>query len=32
MNAFITQTVAALNAYMPGEQPQDRDLVKLNTN
>lgn len=32
MTSYITQTVASLKAYTPGEQPQERDLIKLNTN
>lgn len=32
MTTYITQTVANLQAYTPGEQPQGRDLIKLNTN
>jgi len=29
---FLARNVAALRAYTPGEQPQDRGIVKLNTN
>lgn len=32
MTTYITQTVANLQAYTPGEQPQERDRIKLNTN
>lgn len=31
-NRFIRQSVQALHAYVPGEQPADRRVVKLNTN
>ena len=32
MNKYIAKNVAAMQAYTPGEQPQDRDIIKLNTN
>ena len=32
MSTYIAKNVAAMQAYTPGEQPQDRDLIKLNTN
>jgi histidinol-phosphate aminotransferase len=32
MSTYIAQNVAALQAYTPGEQPKDRDIIKLNTN
>jgi len=32
MSTYIAKNVAALKAYMPGEQPQDRGIIKLNTN
>ncbi len=32
MNRFWSPVVAALDPYVPGEQPQLRNLVKLNTN
>jgi histidinol-phosphate aminotransferase len=32
MSKYIAKNVAALQAYTPGEQPQDRGIVKLNTN
>ena len=32
MSKYIARNVAALQAYTPGEQPQDRDIIKLNTN
>jgi len=32
MSGYIRQSVEALNAYMPGEQPRDGGLIKLNTN
>ncbi len=32
MSTYIAQNVAALQAYTPGEQPQDRGIIKLNTN
>ncbi len=32
MNIRISRNVAAMQAYTPGEQPQDRDIIKLNTN
>ena len=32
MSRFLSQRFAALEAYTPGEQPQDMQYVKLNTN
>lgn len=32
MSNYIAQNVAALQAYTPGEQPQERGIIKLNTN
>lgn len=32
MSAYISKSVAAMEAYTPGEQPQDSEIVKLNTN
>lgn len=32
MNRFIRKAVRELAAYTPGEQPKDRDIIKLNTN
>ena len=32
MSRFLSQRFADLEAYVPGEQPQDMQYVKLNTN
>ena len=32
MSRFLSPTLQALAAYVPGEQPQDRRYIKLNTN
>ena len=32
MGAYIDERLAALAAYVPGEQPQDREYIKLNAN
>lgn len=32
MSRFLTPTLAALAPYTPGEQPQDKQYIKLNTN
>ena len=32
MSRFISERFARLKAYVPGEQPQDRSFIKLNTN
>ena len=32
MSKYIAKNVAALQAYTPGEQPQEREVIKLNTN
>ena len=32
MSRFLKPSLAALEAYVPGEQPQDRKYIKLNTN
>ena len=32
MSKFISRRFAGLNAYVPGEQPQDMQYIKLNTN
>lgn len=32
MNSLIRKSVQALKGYVPGEQPKDADIVKLNTN
>ncbi len=32
MSRFLNDRIAALDAYVPGEQPRDRRYVKLNTN
>jgi histidinol-phosphate aminotransferase len=32
MNRYWSQQIAALDPYIPGEQPQDQQYIKLNTN
>ena len=32
MSKFWNKRIAALEAYVPGEQPQDKQYIKLNTN
>ena len=32
MSRYMSARFAGLNAYTPGEQPQDQNYVKLNTN
>ena len=32
MSEFMNPRLASLEAYVPGEQPQDRTYIKLNTN
>ena len=32
MSRFFSSRYAALTPYTPGEQPQDQDYLKLNTN
>ena len=32
MSEFLNPRLASLEAYTPGEQPQDRAYIKLNTN
>ena len=32
MSRFFSSRFASLTAYVPGEQPQDQQYVKLNTN
>ena len=32
MSRFFSSKYAALTPYTPGEQPQDRSYIKLNTN
>ena len=32
MSRFLAQARKSLKAYVPGEQPQDRSYIKLNTN
>ena len=32
MSRYLSPTLAHLEPYTPGEQPQDRSYVKLNTN
>ena len=32
MSRYIRPRLAEVNAYIPGEQPQERKYIKLNTN
>ena len=32
MSIFLNEKYASLEAYVPGEQPQDKTYIKLNTN
>ena len=32
MSALIRKSVLAMQGYVPGEQPQDTEIIKLNTN
>src|SRR4051812_2859660 len=32
MSGYVRRNVAAMDGYIPGEQPQDPEVVKLNTN
>ena len=32
MSRFISERLSSLKAYVPGEQPQDKKYIKLNTN
>ena len=32
MSRFINNRLGAIEAYTPGEQPQDKAYIKLNTN
>ena len=32
MSKFLSPTLAAVTPYTPGEQPQDQQYIKLNTN
>ena len=32
MSRFLSQKLAGLEAYVPGEQPRDKRYIKLNTN
>ena len=32
MSRFFTKSLSALQPYSPGEQPQDMQYIKLNTN
>ena len=32
MSKFLNENLSSLKAYTPGEQPQDKKYVKLNTN
>ena len=32
MSKFLSARLAAMEAYVPGEQPKTKNLIKLNTN
>ena len=32
MSCYLSPTLTSLKPYTPGEQPQDRSYIKLNTN
>ncbi|MCF0248203.1 MAG: histidinol-phosphate transaminase, partial [Synergistes sp.] len=32
MSRFLSSRYEALEAYVPGEQPRDKEYIKLNTN
>ena len=32
MSKYLSERLAALTPYTPGEQPQDQQYIKLNTN
>jgi len=32
MSRFLSPTLSAVTPYTPGEQPQDQQYIKLNTN